>query len=397
MLERGMTINSVELIATATFGLESVVAREVQALGYETEVANARVTFKAGREAICRANLWLRSADRVLVKMGEFTALTFDELFEQTKALPWSDWLPANANFPVEGKSIKSKLFSVPDCQAIVKKAVVESLKQRYHSQWFEETGPRFTIEVALLKDIATLTIDTTGPGLHKRGYRKLISTAPLKETLTAAMISLSHWHPDRMLLDPLCGSGTIPIEAALIGLRIAPGMHRDFAAGQWPIVPEHLWQEARQEAKDLIRRNVKLQLRGTDIDAEVLSLARYHARQAGVAEQISWQQAPLAELHTQQKYGCIICNPPYGERLEDVESAELLYREMGQVFRPLDTWSFYVLTAHHGFEKLFGRRADKKRKLYNGRIECNFYQFFGPHPPSSSRPGGQPSPEQSA
>ena len=376
------TIDSVELIATATFGLESVVAREVQALGYDTDVANARVTFKAGLEAICRANLWLRSADRVLVKLGEFTALSFDELFERTKALPWADWLPANANFPVEGKSVKSKLFSVPDCQAIVKKAVVESLKSRYHCQWFEETGPRFTIEVALLKDIATLTIDTSGPGLHKRGYRKLSSAAPLKETLAAAMISLSRWHPERMLLDPLCGSGAIPIEAALIGLCIAPGIHREFTAVQWPIVPERLWQDARQEAKDLIRRDLKLQLRGTDIDAEVLSLARYHARQAGVAEQISWQQAPLAELHTKQKYGYIICNPPYGERMEDMQGAERLYREMGQAFRPLDTWSFYVLTAHHGFEKLFGRRADKKRKLYNGRIECNYYQFFGPHPP---------------
>ncbi len=326
-------------------------------------------------------NLWLRSADRVLVKLGEFTALTFDELFERTKALPWADWLPANANFPVEGKSIKSKLFSVPDCQAIVKKAVVESLKQRYHCQWFEETGPRYTIEVALLKDIATLTIDTSGPGLHKRGYRKLSSAAPLKETLAAAMISLSRWRPERMLLDPLCGSGTIPIEAALIGLDIAPGLNREFAAGQWPALPERLWQDARQEANDLIRRDLKLQIRGTDIDADVLSLARYHARQAGVAEQISWQQAPLAELQTKRHYGCIICNPPYGERMEDTRSVERLYREMGPVFKRLDTWSFYVLTAHRDFERLLGRRADKKRKLYNGRIECNYYQFFGPRP----------------
>lgn len=377
------TIDTVELIATATFGLEAVVAREVQLLGYEdASVANGRVAFKAGPEAICRANLWLRSADRVLIRMGEFSALSFDELFERTKALPWADWIPENANFPVEGKSIKSKLFSVPDCQAIVKKAVVESLKTRYHRQWFEETGPRFTIEVALLKDIATLTIDTSGPGLHKRGYRKLSSTAPLKETLAAAMISLSRWRPEQPLLDPLCGSGTIPIEAALIGLNIAPGLNREFAAGTWPVIPEQLWRDARLEARDLIRRDLKLQIRGTDIDPEVLSLARYHARQAGVTEQISWQQAPLAELQTKRQYGCIICNPPYGERMEDAQGVERLYREMGQVFKQLNTWSFYVLTAHHGFEKLFGRRADKKRKLYNGRIECNFYQFFGPPRP---------------
>jgi putative N6-adenine-specific DNA methylase len=375
-------MDSVELIATATFGLEAVVAREVQVLGYEGgSVANGRVAFRGGPEAICRANLWLRSADRVLVKMGEFPALSFDELFEQTKALPWADWLPANASFPVEGKSIKSKLFSVPDCQAIVKKAVVESLKQRYHQQWFEETGPRYTIEVAILKDSATLTIDTSGPGLHKRGYRKLSSTAPLKETLAAAMISLSHWRPERMLLDPLCGSGTIPIEAALIGLDIAPGLNREFSAEQWPVLPERLWREARREANDLIRRDLKLQIRGTDIDADVLSLARYHARQAGVEEQISWQQAPLADLQTKRQYGYIICNPPYGERMEDARSVERLYREMGPVFKQLATWSFYVLTAHRDFEKLLGRRADKKRKLYNGSIECNYYQFFGPHP----------------
>lgn len=370
------------MIATATFGLEAVVAREAASLGYDVSTANGRVTFRAGLEAICRANLWLRSADRVLVKLGEFAALSFDELFERTKALPWPDWLPANATFPVEGKSIRSKLFSVPDCQAIVKKAVVESLKGRYHQEWFEETGPRFTIEVALLKDIATLTIDTSGPGLHKRGYRKLSSAAPLKETLAAAMISLSRWRPERLLLDPLCGSGTIPTEAALIGLNIAPGLNREFASEGWPVLPERLWRTARQEARDMIRRNLQLQIRGTDIDPEVLSLARYHARQAGVAEQISWQQAAVSELHTKRKYGYIICNPPYGERMEDLQSAERLYREMGQVFRALDTWSSYVLTAHHGFERLFGRRADKKRKLYNGRIECNYYQFFGPRPP---------------
>ncbi|MFZ5633478.1 MAG: THUMP domain-containing class I SAM-dependent RNA methyltransferase [Bacillota bacterium] len=372
-----------ELIATATFGLEAVVAREVRELGYDqVTVENGRVTFRADEGAICRANLWLRSADRVLVKMGEFPATSFDELFEKTKALPWPDWIPEDANFPVQGKSVRSKLFSVPDCQAIVKKAVVESMKRRYRRQWFEETGPRCTIEVALLKDVATLTIDTSGPGLHKRGYRKLSSAAPLKETLAAAMVGLSRWQPDRVLVDPFCGSGTIPIEAALIGLNRAPGLGREFAAEKWPAVPARLWREARQEAGDLARPRADLQIRGTDADGEVLSLARYHARQAGVEGHIHWQQMPVADLRTQKKYGYIICNPPYGQRLEELRAVEGLYREMGRVFRGLDTWSFYVLTTHHNFEKLFGRRADKKRKLYNGRIECHYYQFFGPRPP---------------
>lgn len=373
----------VELIATAAFGLEAVVAREIRELGYEqTAVENGKVTFKAGESAICRANLWLRSADRLLVKIGEFQVFSFDELFEKTKALPWPDWIPENAVFPVQGKSINSKLFSVPDCQAIVKKAVVEKMKQRYHRQWFEETGPRYTIEVALLKDVATLTIDTSGAGLHKRGYRKLTGTAPLKETLAAAMISLSRWKPERVLIDPMCGSGTIPIEAALIGLNRAPGLKREFDAEKWPVIPARLWREARQEAEDVIHRQRQLIIRGTDIDKDVLSLARYHARLAGVEDQIHWQQSPVAELRARQKYGYIICNPPYGQRLEDLAAVSRLYREMGQVFKTLDTWSFYILTAYREFEKLFGRRADKKRKLYNGRIQCDYYQFFGPRPP---------------
>lgn len=373
----------IELIATATFGLEAVVAREVRELGYPDQtVENGRVTFIADEMAICRANLWLRSADRVLIKVGEFKATTFEELFQKTKALPWPDWLPENACFPVEGKSIKSQLFSVPDCQAIVKKAVVEKMKQQYRQTWFPETGPRYTIEVALLKDVATLTIDTSGAGLHKRGYRRLASAAPLKETLAAAMIQLSRWHPDRVLIDPFCGSGTIPIEAALIGLNRAPGLNREFAAENWPVLPAALWQTAREEALDLIRMEQKIQIRGTDADKEVLSLARYHARQAEVEKNIHWQQLPVAELRTQQKYGCLICNPPYGQRLAELLAVERLYQQMGQVFESLDSWSYFVLTAHKDFERLFGRRADKKRKLYNGRIECHYYQYFGPRPP---------------
>lgn len=376
-------MSSVELIATATFGLEAVVAREVKSLGYEdARIENARVIYTADELGVCRSNLWLRSADRVLIRMGEFTALTFDELFEKTKALPWSDWLPLDAEFPVEGKSIKSKLFSVPDCQAIVKKAIVEQMKGRYRKSWFTEKGPKYRVEVALLKDVATLTIDTSGPGLHKRGYRKLSAQAPLKETLAAAMVNLSFWNPDRVLMDPMCGSGTIPIEAAMIGLNIAPGSKRQFIAEAWPQIPARLWKQAREEADDQVRRDVKLKIIGTDMDESVMSLARYHRKQAGLENQIHLQTLPISEVRSSYKYGCILCNPPYGERLSDRAAVEALYREMGNVFRQLDTWSYYIITAHEGFETAFGRRADRKRKLYNGRLECQYYQYYGPRPP---------------
>lgn len=373
----------IELIATATFGLESVVAHEVRTLGYkDVTVENGKVTFLADELAICRCNLWLRSADRVLVKMGEFRATTFEELFQQTKALPWPDWIPENANFPVEGKSIKSQLHSVPDCQAIVKKAVVEKMKQVYHKDWFEETGPRYTIEVALLKDIVTLTIDTTGSGLHKRGYRKLSSQAPLKETLAAGLISIARWYPDRVLLDPCCGSGTIAIEAALIGHNLAPGLGRTFTAETWPSMAKDLWSKARQEALEVANRDTQLRIYGTDIDKEVLSLARYHAKQAGVENSIHFQQVPVAKVRSKQKYGFIITNPPYGQRLGEAPEVEKLYREMGEAYSHFDTWSCFVITSYEQFEHLFGKRADKKRKLYNGRVECHYYQYLGPRPP---------------
>lgn len=377
-------MQNISLIATATFGLEAVVAREVRKLGYEDiSVKNARVDFKADMFAICRCNLWLRSADRVLLKTGEFTATSFEELFVQTRDLPWADWLPADAAFPVRGRSVRSGLHSVPDCQAIVKKAVVESLKTRYHKEWFEETGPVYPIEVALLKDKVTLTVDTSGPGLHKRGYRKLSGAAPLKETLAAAMVELSRWHPDRLLLDPFCGSGTVPIEAAMIALNQAPGMRRKFVSETWPVIPARMWLAARTEAADLFRRDMNLKIHGTDINNDVLSLARYHARKAGLEDKIHFQQMPVNRLATKEKYGFLVCNPPYGRRLADITYAEKLYREMGSIFKnKLETWSFYILTAHKEFERLFGRRSNKKRKLYNGRIECHYYQFFGPKPP---------------
>jgi putative N6-adenine-specific DNA methylase len=381
-------MQKVELIATATFGLEAVVAEEVRNLGYQdVKVDNGKVTFTADLSAIARANLWLRTADRVRLKIGEFEATTFDELFEKTKALPWADWIPEDAAFPVEGKSVKSTLFSVSDCQAIVKKAVVESMKKRYKREWFEESGPMYKIEVALLKDIATLTIDTSGPGLHKRGYRGLIGTAPLKETMAAAMILLSRWKPDRVLIDPFCGSGTIPIEAALIGQNIAPGMNREFAAESWPVIPKTVWREARAETHDLARYDRKLEIIGTDIDDEVLRVARRNAREAGVDDQIHFQQMDVRDLRTKRKYGYLICNPPYGERIGDWKSAARLYREMGQVVSALDTWSFYILTSDEEFEKHFGRTASKKRKLYNGNIKVDYYQFFGPKPPRPAAP----------
>jgi len=372
-----------QLIATAAFGIEAVVGRELKKLGYTDQlVENGRVTFAGDESAICRANLWLRTADRVLVKMGEFKALTFEELFEGTKALPWDEWIPENAEFPVTGKSVDSKLASVPDCQAIVKKAVVEKLKQKYRCEWFEETGPLYKIEVSLLKDVATLTLDTSGAGLHKRGYRKLVSGAPLKETLASALIMISRWNPDRILLDPFCGSGTIPIEAALIGKNIAPGINRGFAAEGWPQVPAKLWEMAREEARDLQNRDRELRIQGSDIDDDMMSLARYHAKQAGVDKDIHLQRMPMENISSRYKYGFIICNPPYGERLNEMREVERLYRRMGEIFRTFDTWSYYILTSHPEFERLFGRKADKKRKLYNGRIQCNYYQYFGPPPP---------------
>lgn len=375
-------MQNINLIATAAFGLESIVANELKKLGYANQkVENGRVDFEAGLEAIPRCNLWLRSADRLLIKAGEFKALSFEELFEQTKALPWDEWLPENAAIPVEGKSIQSKLFSVPDCQAIVKKAVVEKMKQRYPRQWFSEDGAKYKIQVALLKDRVTLTIDTSGAGLHKRGYRKLSAEAPLKETLAAALVSLSRWKADRALIDPMCGSGTIPIEAALIGRNMAPGLGRDFSAENWPQLPAVMWRQAREEAEDAILRHQPLGIMGYDQDVSVLDLARFHAKQAGLQNLLSFQQRDVSQLSSKYKYGYLITNPPYGERLADQNEAEALYRIMGKVFSRLDTWSIYIICSHPRFEELFQRKAHKKRKLYNGRIQCNYFQFFGPKP----------------
>lgn len=373
----------VQLIATTAFGLEAIAAREIKALGYEVlDTENGRITFQGPPEAICRTNLWLRTAERVLLKVGSFRALSFEELFEKTRALPWSRYIPEKGIFPVSGKSIKSKLYSVPDCQAIVKKAVVESLKGTYGTSWFQEKEGHYAIEVALLKDQVTLTIDTSGSGLHRRGYRESYHQAPLKETLAAALVMLSYWNPDRVLVDPFCGSGTIPIEAALIGKNIAPGMNRDFASQEWPWMDAALWRQARKETHDVAQFQRPLQIQGYDIDEKAVRMARQYSGQALDSQEIHFERRGVEDLGSRYHYGCLITNPPYGERMGEVEALGQLYETMADRFFKLDTWSVYVLTAYPDLERVFGKKADQRRKLYNGRIMCQYYQYQGPRPP---------------
>ncbi|NLM24667.1 MAG: class I SAM-dependent RNA methyltransferase [Firmicutes bacterium] len=372
-----------QVIAATTFGLEAVVADEVKKLGFtNVTVENGKVMFPTDEAGICRANLWLRAADRIRIQVAQFKATSFEQLFEETKALPWGDWLPKDAEFPVEGKSVKSTLFSVSDCQAIVKKAIVESMKRKYKVSWFEENGPLFRIEVALLKDVATITLDSSGTGLHRRGYKPLVGEAPLRETMAAGLILLSRWQPDTALIDPFCGSGTIPIEAALIGMNIAPGINREFACEDWPWIPKEVWRDARREAHDLANYDQELFIIGSDINDQVLKVARQNAAEAFVDDKIHFQTLPLSSLSSKKKYGKIICNPPYGERIGERDEVAALYREMGRVFSKLDTWSFYILTSYPDFEKLFGKPATKKRKFYNGNIRVDYYQYYGPRPP---------------
>ncbi|KAA8999839.1 class I SAM-dependent RNA methyltransferase [Paenibacillus spiritus] len=381
-------MDNLELIATAPMGLEAIVARELNELGYETVTENGRVVFRGGLADICRCNLWLRTSDRVLVKMAQFPARTFDELFEGVKAIAWEDWIPENGEFPVEGRSHKSLLTSVPAAQGIVKKAVVERLKGTYRTEWFPENGPRFVIEVILLNDVALITLDTTGPALHKRGYRKLITEAPLKETMAAALIQLSRWNGSRPLYDPCCGSGTLLVEAAMIAWNIAPGLRRSFPSEHWPLLPKQLWEEAREEAFDAVRDDVPLQLAGSDIDPKAIEVAEAAAKSAGFAKEIAFSVLPAAKARPEGEYGCIITNPPYGERLSDKEEVERLIRQLGGLSKQLPTWSFFALSPSKQFEHYFGRKADKRRKLFNGRIECQYYQYFGPLPPRAPKSG---------
>lgn len=372
-----------ELIATATFGLEAVIKRELQALGYtDLIVTDGKITFKADKKDIPKANLWLRAADRVLLKLGEFEALSFDELFEKTKALPWENWISREGKFTVNGKSVKSQLFSISDCQAIVKKAVVEKLKETYALEWFPETGPAFTIQVSLLKNVATLTIDTSGKGLHKRGYRQEAVEAPLKETLAAALIELSYWNKNRVLLDPFCGSGTIPIEAALWGRNIAPGLNRKFASEEWPTLEKTLWKEARVEAFNAIDHDTPIRIMASDIEPKAINTAKENALQAGVEDCIHFSAQSVDQLQIFEKYGVVITNPPYGERISERNEISHLYKAMGHKLRKAPTWSVYVLTPEEKFESLYGARAHRKRKLYNGNIKVDFYQYYGKRPP---------------
>lgn len=365
------------LIATTTFGLEAVTAGELKELGYENlNVENGKVTFEGDEMDIAICNTWLRTADRVLIKMAEFKAESFEELFQGTLAVDWGELIPEDGNMHVTGKSIKSKLHSVPDCQGIVKKAVVEGMKRKYHKEWFEEKGPVYKIEVAILKDIVTLTVDTTGPGLHKRGYREMAGVAPLKETLAAALVLISKWSPERVLADLFCGSGTIPIEAALIGKNIAPGLKRKFVCEDWPTMDKELWEQVRDGARKSIN-DKEFQILASDIDGRVLKTARENAKLAGISDYISFQKLPMAEFSSKKKYGVIISNPPYGERIGEAEEVEQIYRDLGQLYRDLLDWSFYILTSNEKFQNQFGEKAHKNRKLYNGRLMCYYYQYI--------------------
>jgi 23S rRNA (guanine2445-N2)-methyltransferase / 23S rRNA (guanine2069-N7)-methyltransferase len=371
------------------FGLEALVKRELIALGLQPEVVQpGSLAFEADHLAMCRANIQLRTAERVLLCLGRFPASDFDQLFEQTQALPWHEWIPPTGSFPVSGKSVKSQLSSVPACQRTVKKAIVEQLMSAHGVAVLDESGPKYAVEVGLLNDVATLTVDTTGDGLHKRGYRPLTGAAPLRETLAAALVTLSFWQIERPLIDPFCGTGTIPIEAALIARRIAPGIRRSFAAELWPGLDSRSWEQAREEARDLVLPNSPSHILGTDIDGRALNMARQHAESAGVAQHIHFQRRSFSELSSKRQYGCVVCNPPYGHRVGTQDEVDALYADMPLILRRLPTWSHFVLTSHPQFENVVGQPADRRRKLYNGRIECQYYQFHGPRPPAENRQG---------
>lgn len=378
-----------ELIAPCHFGMEAVLKKEIYDLGYEiSKVEDGRVAFIGDDEAIARANIFLRTAERILMCFARFKATTFEELFQGVKAVPWEDYIPENGRFWVKKASTaKSKLFSSSDIQSIVKKAMVERMKEHYHTSWFPEDGEEFPLRIFIHKDEVTVALDTTGESLHKRGYRKMTAKAPISETLAAAMIMLTPWNKDRILVDPFCGSGTIPIEAAMIGANIAPGMNREFTAEKWKhIVPSSCWYDAVEEANDMICTDIDMDIQGYDIDPEVVAFARENAKLAGVDHMIHFQQRPVSALSHPKKYGFIITNPPYGERLEEKEALPQLYREMGQAFAGLDAWSYYVITSYEDAPKYIGRQPDKNRKIYNGMIKAYLYQFQGPKPPKLKR-----------
>jgi putative N6-adenine-specific DNA methylase len=374
-----------ELIAPCHFGLEAVLKKEIIDLGYDvSQVEDGRVTFIGDEEAVCRANIELRTAERILIKVGSFHAETFDELFEGTKALCWEQYIPTDGKFWVaKAASVKSKLFSPSDIQSIMKKAMVERLKQVYRVNWFEEDGSSFPVRVFLMKDNVTVGLDTTGESLHKRGYRKFTAKAPIAENLAAALIMLTPWREDRILVDPFCGSGTIPIEAAMMAAHIAPGMKRGFTALKWEhLIPKSVWDDCYGEARENVDMSVSVNIKGYDIDPEMIKIARQNAKLAGVDKMIKFDVSDVGQLNEDGKYGFIITNPPYGERLEEKDNIPPLYRKIGERFKLLDTWSMYLISSYEGAEKYIGKKADKNRKIYNGMMKTYYYQFMGPRPP---------------
>lgn len=378
-------MEKMELIAPCHFGLESVLKREVLDLGYEISVVeDGRVCFWGDAQAIADANVFLRTAERILLKVGSFKAETFDELFEKTKALPWEDYIPKDGKFWVtKAASVKSKLFSPSDIQSIMKKAMVERMKMKYHMERFPEDGASYPVRVFFMKDIVTIGIDTSGVSLHKRGYRQMTVKAPITETLAASLILLTPWHKDRILVDPFCGSGTFPIEAAMMAANIAPGMNRSFTAESWDnIIPKKAWYDAADEANELVDTTVEVDIQGYDINPEAIKAARQNAKDAGVDHLIHFQERAVKELRHPKKYGFIITNPPYGERLEDKKDLPEIYSQLGESFRRLDSWSAYMITSYEEAERWFGRKADKNRKIYNGMLKTYFYRFQGPKPP---------------
>lgn len=378
-----------ELIAPCHFGLEAVLKKEILDLGYEiSQVEDGRVTFIGDDEAVCRANIFLRTAERVLLKAGCFKAETFEELFQGTRAIPWEEYIPEDGKFWVaKASSIKSKLFSPSDIQSIMKKAMVERLKKHYGVTWFPENGASYPLRVFLYKDMVTVGIDTSGDSLHKRGYRTLTSKAPITETLAAALIMLTPWNKDRILVDPFCGSGTFPIEAAMLAANMAPGMNRSFLSEEWRnVIKRKCWYEAMDEANELVDTDIKVDIQGYDIDGDIVKAARSNAESAGVADMIHFQQRPVSALSHPKKYGFILTNPPYGERIEDKSNLPALYREIGERYAALDAWSMYLITSYEDAEKYIGRKADKNRKIYNGMMKTYFYQFMGPKPPRRSQ-----------
>ncbi len=380
-----------ELLVPCHFGLEAVLKKEIYDLGYEiSKVEDGRITFLGDEEAICRANIFLRTAERVMIQVGRFKATTFEELFQGIKAIPWEEYIPEDGKFWVKkASSINSKLFSPSDIQSIAKKAMVERMKSKYKKEWFAEDGAPYPVRIFLLKDEVTVALDTSGESLHKRGYRTMTSKAPLTETLAAALILLTPWRPDRILVDPFCGSGTFPIEAAMIAANIAPGMSREFTAEKWTnLIDRKMWYECVQEAQNMIDTTVEVDIQGYDIDGEVIKAARENAKRAGVDHMIHFQQRAVADLHHPKKYGFLITNPPYGERLEEKADLPELYTQIGKAYQNLDSWSMFLITSYGDTERYIGRKADKNRKIYNGMLKTYFYQFMGPKPPKRSRQG---------